>query len=286
MTERPSSGPAETPAHHLHDDGIKPFRVLVCFKAVPELEALIGSDWQPDDRFRIDARFVKTVINPLDESALELSLKLRDQAEKIGLSVDLTALTVGDGKADSILKTLYALKFNRAARIASEVDLRFCSEQVAVCLFDFISSSDHFDLIVMGGRSADGDNARTPLLLAETLGRPCLAQVTEFQLQDGGLAVVSLTDDGELVQLVRPPLVLAVGNAPSSYLRIPTLKDRMAHGKKEPELLPANLEESKPSYEIRSLQYERPERDVVIIDEGTPAEKAARLYNDYLKGRL
>ena len=260
--------------------------VLVCFKAVPELETLTGSDWQPDDSFQIDTRFVKTIINSLDESALELSLKLRDQAEKSDQTIYLTALTVGDGKADSILKTLYALKFNHAVRIETEADLRFNSEQVAAHLLDFISSSDHFDLIVMGGRSADGDNARTPLLLAEALGRPCLTQVTDFKLQEGGLEVVNLTDDGELVQLVRPPLVLAVGNAPSSYLRIPTLKDRMAHGKKELELLPASLEESKPSYEIRSLQYERHERDVVIIDEGTPAEKAARLYNDYLKSRL
>ena len=286
MRERLSSDPAEKPVRHSRDGGAKPLRVLVCFKAVPELEALTGSDWQPDDHFRLDVRFVKTVINPLDESALEMSLKLRDQAEKIGFNVDLTALTVGDGKADSILKTLYALKFNHAVRIESEVDLRFNSEQVAVDLFGFISSSDHFDLIVMGGRSADGDNARTPLLLAEALGRPCVTQGMDFKFKDGALEVVSLTDDGELVQLVRPPLVLAVGNAPSTYLRIPTLKDRMVHGKKEIELLTAGLERGRPSYEIKSLQYEQLERDVVIVEGSTPAEKAGRLYNEYLKERL
>lgn len=260
--------------------------VLVCFKAVPELEMLTGSDWRPDDRFQIDTRFAKTVINPLDESALEMCLKLRDRAEKSGLATDLTALTVGDGKADSILKTLYALKFNRSVRIESIEDLRFNSEQVTAHLLDFILSAGHFDLIVMGGRSADGDNARTQLLLAEILGWPCLTQVIDFELHDGGLEVISLTDGGELVQLVKPPLVLAVGNAPSTYLRIPTLKDRMAHGKKEIELLSASVKKTKPSYEIRSLQYEQHERDVVIIEGATPAEKAARLYNDYLKGRL
>ena len=75
-------------------------KALICFKAVPELEALTGSDWRPDHRFRPETRFARTVINPLDESALELSLKLRDQAAKGGHEVHLTALTIGDGRAD------------------------------------------------------------------------------------------------------------------------------------------------------------------------------------------
>ena len=287
LKELLSSGSAEKFERHCGNDGVKPLRGLVCFKVVPELETLTGSDWQPDDRFRIDTRFVKTVINPLDESALELSLKLRDQAGQIGRQLHLTALTVGDGKADAILKTLYALKFNLAVRVESEVDLRFNSERTAAHLFDFISGSEPFDLIVMGGRSADGDNASVPLLLAEALGRPCLTQVTDFKLQDDGLEVVSLMDDGELIQLIRLPLVLAVGNAPATYLRIPTLKDRMSHGKKEIELRTIEIDPAvEPSYEIKSLQYEQHERDVVIIEGGSPGEMAARLYDEYLKSRL
>lgn len=262
-------------------------KVLVCFKAVPELEALTGSDWRPGPRFQIETRFVKTVINPLDESALELALKLRDQGVQTCRDVSLTAVTIGDAGAEAIIKTLNALKFTRAVRIDSAADLRFNAEEAAAQLAAFIRAAGDFDCVAMGGRSADGDNARTPLLLAEALGRPCLTQVTAFRLQGNErLEVTSLSDDGERVQVVKPPLVLAVGNAPAAYLRVPTLKDRLAHGKQEAETVSASVVSARPSYEITALKYEQHEREAVIIEGSGPAAKAARLYDEYLKGRL
>ncbi len=261
-------------------------KILACFKAVPELEDMSESDWPPNDRFQIETRFVKTVINPLDESALELALKLRDQGEQSGQDIHLTALTIGDGKADAILKTLCALKFQRAARLESQADSPFNSEEAAARLLDFVRGAGHFDLIIMGGRSADGDNARTPLLLAEALGWTCLTQVVSCGLREGLLEAACLTDDGERLDLARLPLVLAVGNAPASRLRVPTLKDRLAHGRKEIEAIRSTYEEARPSYELVSLKYEPRERDALIIEGPDPAAKARRLYEDYLKGRL
>jgi Electron transfer flavoprotein, beta subunit len=138
----------------------------------------------------------------------------------------------------------------------------------------------------MGGRSADGDNGRVPLLLAEALDWPCLTQVTDFKLKGDCLEVANLIDDGELVQIVRPPVILAVGNAPATYLRVPTLKDKMSHGKREIERPTPSENAVSPAYELRLLRYEQHERDAVIIEGSTPAEKAERLYYDYLKDRL
>lgn len=276
-SDRPAN-PA-SPADTSQASGVVPLKVLVCFKAVADLEALTEVDWQPDEHFQIDTRFVKTIINPLDESALELALKLRDQA-----GVNLTALTLGDKRADEILKTLNALRFNRTVRVETRSD-PFNSEHTAALISYFISQNN-YQLAVFGGRSADGDNGRTPLLVGEMLGWPVLTQVIGFENHDH-LEVTRLTDDGQLTEVVTGPMVLAVGNAPSSYMRIPTLKDRLAHGKKEIEIYPEpQITTPAPSYELKTLTYQRSTRSALVVEGATAAEKAARLYFDHLKGRL
>jgi electron transfer flavoprotein beta subunit len=63
--------------------------VLVCFKIVPDLDQLSGSDWVIDGCSRVETRFVKRMINPYDESALELALKMADHAGGAGVTTAL-----------------------------------------------------------------------------------------------------------------------------------------------------------------------------------------------------
>lgn len=262
--------------------------ILVCFKAVPDLESLAGSDWQPDDRFWIETRYVKTVLNLQDESALELTLKFRDKAEAMGLEVKLEALFLGQASADSIFRTLAALKFDRLTRLASEADLRFNPEKVAGQLCSFIRRNKPYGLIIMGGRSADGDNAAVPFLTAEMLGLPCLSQISAFSPRsDSSIEAAAATDEGEMSLMVTTPLVLAVGNAPSSCLRVPTLKDRLSYGKNKIEILPLYEEEYSGDQKLKLISLEREEsrRAGEIIDGPSPAAKAALIYDRYLRGR-
>lgn len=261
--------------------------ILVCFKAVPDLESLSGSDWQADDRFRIETRYVKTILNPQDESALELALKFRDRAGAFGLESRLEALSLAPPSTEPIFRTLAALKFDRLMRLDSERDLRFKPEAVAGHLCSFIRRNEPYDLIIMGGRSADGDNAAVPFLLAEMLGLPCLNQVCAFSpLGDSLIKIAAATDEGELIMAAQTPLVMAVGNAPSSYLRVPTLKDRLNHGKKEIERPPLFEDEaSEQLLNLISLVREESHRAGEIIDGPSPAAKAAIIYDRYLRGR-
>ncbi len=264
--------------------------VLVCFKAVPELETMAESDWRPDENFHVETRFTRTVWNPQDESALELALKFRDQAGPPGRSAPgLTALTIGGPRAEPLLKTLLALKFDRAVLLEAPDAPLFHPEWTAAVIADF-ARAEGCALVVMGGRSADGDNAAVPLLAAERLGRPALTQVTDFHWRnDGLLQVESLADDGRRSQTVRPPLVLAVGNAPTAHLRVPTLRDKMGPGQRPVEKFtvagPAE-EDPAPPLVLAALTRRTPCRAAVIVEGDSPEAKARLLYQNHLRGRL
>jgi electron transfer flavoprotein alpha/beta subunit len=63
--------------------------------------------------------------------------RLRDQAQAIGESLALSAVTVGNATADRVLKTLLALRFERASRLAPEVGPDLLSGAVARLLAEF-----------------------------------------------------------------------------------------------------------------------------------------------------
>ena len=99
-------------------------------------------------------------------------------------------------------------------------------------------------------------------------------------------------DEAPLRATLRPPCVLAVGNALVSNLRVPTLKDRLAV-KDEPVtvLSPADVgvdlaaqlrAETSPS---RSRGVDR-RRGGVRVAGATPAEKAHVLFETHLRGVL
>lgn len=261
-------------------------RVLVCFKVVPDLDQIPPGRWEIDSALRVETGFVKTMLNPYDESALEMALRL---AEGAPCPVKLTALTVGGREVESYLKTLYALKFDRAVRLESDADLRFSPEGVAAAICAFVRHNPQ-DLIIMGRQSGVGDNAATPLIAAEMLGWPCISQVTEIKLHgEGWLEVGSTVDDGFLRQAARLPLVAAVGNAPHAYLRVPTLKDRLACRDKPVEVLEAAIaagEKKAAGCSLTGLAVINRRRAGVKIEGASPQEKARKLYDEYLKGWL
>jgi electron transfer flavoprotein beta subunit len=104
--------------------------ILVCFKVVPDLDQLSGSDWVVDSCSRVETRFVKKMINPYDESALELALKMADQARGSAITTSLNALTIADSGANLTLKSLRALGYQEAVRIESDAETDFAPEEI------------------------------------------------------------------------------------------------------------------------------------------------------------
>lgn len=271
-------------------------RILGCFKAVPALDLLTEKDWVANDRQRVDTEYVKLEWNCFDEGALEMMRRLSEYSEGLDAVFELEALTIGKKKADSFLKILYALGFSHAARVEAEDGEYYPPERTAKLIAAYAgrrSDAEAYDVIVTGIQSADGNYGKTPYLTAELLGWPCISQVTAMEPAEGAcLKVTSKTDKGTKVQIVRPPCVLAVGNAPCAYLRVPTLRDKMGPGKRPieylaPEDLLSETDISGPGSErlFAAAPVDR-RRNTVLIEGCSPEEKADIYYEQYLKGRL
>ncbi|WP_262068674.1 electron transfer flavoprotein subunit beta/FixA family protein [Ohessyouella blattaphilus] len=189
----------------------------------------------------VDTSFVKSMLNVFDESALEMMLKLSDLGESLGTSIKLNGVTVGNKLCDNYLKTLYALGFARADRIESDDEILFKPERTVAALKEYIEKTEMPDLIVMGSKSADNASGCVPLFLAEELKIPCITAVTEMQLlEDGKVRVTNLYDGGIQIRDVQGTFMAVIGDVPGTYLRVPTLKERMQRGKKE--IIPVLLE--------------------------------------------
>ncbi|MDR3494670.1 MAG: hypothetical protein P4L82_08705 [Ancalomicrobiaceae bacterium] len=209
---------------------------LLAFKMVPDLDLVTG-EMVEGESTAVDTGYLRPIINPDDEGALELALQLRDQAEAAGATLPLSAVSVGGPAADRVLKTLMALRFARAMRLATAEDLTFRPDMVARDLADRVRQGGH-RLLILGRQSSDGASGLVPPLVAASLGWPLIADVIDLSYRtDAALMVTCRRPDGVLRLTLRPPAVLAIADVAASYLRSPTLKDRMTHGKRPIEVI-------------------------------------------------
>jgi len=297
-------------------------RILVSFKVTPDYEALRPVDWRADagetragraaDEERCagdprgadevpatagtpgapETRFVRRILNTFDESALELALRLRDDLDALGDRAALEAVTVGGAETDAQLTTLLALGYERAARIDAGAEVDFAPDLVAA-LVAAHARDVRGDLLLLGCCSGPGDGGTVPFLLADRLGWPCLTHVTALEALPGGrLRATCAADDGLLGVTLRPPCVLAVGNAVVSRLRVPTLTDRLARRDAAAEVrAAAALGVDAAALGAASCRPERftridRRRAGVIVGGPTARDKARALYETYVRDRI
>jgi len=269
-------------------------RILVALKVVPDLDLLRNKKWKIKNNVPVETAYVKRAINTYDESALELALKMADRRKTASLETELFALTIGEAYADLFLKKLLALGFNQTYRVNSNLDLRFNPEAAASIITSFVLNYGPFDLLIMGMQSSDGDNARTALLTTEELAWPCITGVTNFYSDRADLVEVeSLSDQGLIEQALLTPCILAVGNAPGSLLRVPTLKAIKKAAENDinilaPEELNARPEDLllKNTARLQALENVENSRESIAIEGASAEEKAHLLYKNHLKGWL
>jgi electron transfer flavoprotein alpha/beta subunit len=264
-------------------------RLLACFKTTWNLDDVTIEEWDCLEKGRPPS-FMKKTLAAYDESALELALRLADDAKQIlGRETEITALTVDEDAEDHVTKNLFAIGYARVARVACAEDLRFRPDLVAAMLCGFIGHEKNgFDLILTGQQANAGDNGQTHLLMAEKLGLPCVLNVIDASYLEGGVHVVSLADDGILEQTITEPAVLGVANAAHPYLRVPTLRERMAASQKSvltisgESLVPLD-ERQPPRVAHRGLALKKLRRECRFIQGESPAEKSRLLYDSCLE---
>ncbi len=201
------------------------------------------------------------------------------------MPIELNALTIAGTGATTILKTLNALRFKRVVRIDSHDDLRFRPMAIASILTQYVLKHAPQDVLLLGRQTSIGENAKTHLLVAEMLGWPCITQVIRIELVDmNHLMVTSQVDDGQLRQRIQTPCVLSIGDSPNTYMRVPTLKDRMRYGKRPIEILSTkDFQLSDETEALIDLEVIKHERAGLLIEGESPKKKARKLYEAHLK---
>lgn len=269
-------------------------RILVSFKVTPDYEALRGPDWVAGAAGGVETRYVRRILNCFDESALELALRLSEAVAGHGEAASLGAVSVGGREVEPYLKTLQALGYERAARVQAGATLDFAPAVTAALIAAYVRKVDRSDLAMLGCRSGPGDSGTVPLLVAEHLGWPCLTQVIEIEpLTDARLRVTCVVDDGVLRATLRLPVVLAVGNALVSHLRVPTLSQRLAGRGEELEVLsPRDVgvdlddELRREGCVLTGVETIDRSRPGVVIHGATPRDKARNLFDAHLKSLI
>ncbi|MDR1622511.1 MAG: hypothetical protein LBS00_09070, partial [Synergistaceae bacterium] len=153
-------------------------KLLACFKTAWNLDDVTAQEWSCLEGGKFPS-FMKKTLGAYDESALELALRLADDARALGRETESTALTVDEDIDDHVAKNLFAIGYSRVVRAACSEDLRFRPDLVAgkICGFaknaknvheeNVFNEKNAFDLILTGQQANVGDNGQTHLLIAE-----------------------------------------------------------------------------------------------------------------------
>lgn len=265
--------------------------LLVCFKIVPDLEQISDSEWKDPDELEEIFPYTRSVWSCYDESALELTLKLSDLSEGFHASIQKWALTVTAQKIDAFAATLYALGYDKVIRIEDRKCQFFCPEETAEQIAAYVRKFPEIDGIIMGRASSDGENSKVSLLTAEALHWDCITQTTALEpISEEELLVSYQTEEGIAKRKQKLPCVFSIGNAPCTYLRVPTLMDRMKRGKRPLELVtydphpPVRIPGK--SVQLEKLTAVEQIRKTAWIIGADEVEKAKVLYDSFLRERL
>lgn len=188
-------------------------RILVCLKQVPDT-----TEVRLSASYTLERDFVAQVMNPADESALELALRLR---ESQGGTV--TVITMGPARAESMLREALSRGADEAVQLTDPGFAGADTLVTAQCLAAAAKRLGGFDLVLCGRRAVDGETGQVGPMLAQMLDMPCVANATQGSISQATLQAVQLTEAGEITWETPLPALMTLCEW-SHRLRLPTIR--------------------------------------------------------------
>lgn len=198
--------------------------IVVCIKQVPD------SDKVTIDREtnRLNRAGVPSIINPFDENALEMALRLKDEH-----GGKITVISMGPPQAEEALRTALAHGADDAVLISDRkfggADTWATSYTISLALQKL---EEPIDLILFGKQAIDGDTAQVGPGVAHFFGVPMITYAKSCVPSDDGFRVEQVTDHGYNVWDVEKPAALTVVKE-ANELRMPNLRKKLAAKKAE-----------------------------------------------------
>ncbi len=168
---------------------------IVCMTSVPDTASVIkiGGDGKG-----IDESGIKWIVSPYDEYALEEALQLTEA--KGG---EVTVVTYGPDHAEAALRDCLARGAHQAVHIVGGKATLGDSFTIAKVLAAAVKDRQ-YDLVLCGFKGVGTDCSQVGQMLAELLGLPHVANVTELEVGDGSLVAGREVEGGR--EKVESPL--------------------------------------------------------------------------------
>ena len=259
---------------------------LVCVKKIQDPEI-------PPAKFKLDEKSMRVIppegipprINPYDEQAVELALRLK---EKCGGSI--TIITIDNDTDPSIIKHTLAMGADEGIILSDEAFEELDSFTTAHILCQAIKKIGNFDLILCGRQAADWDEGFVGPLIAENLDLSLVTLAEEIDAIDGRLKVKRVTLDGYQIFSVPQPAVVTVSNEvgqprlPSGWGIVSASRKQIPVWTAEDiEVNLSQIRDKEAQRKLVKLFIPEQKRSCEIIDEETPDEAAIALADKLVK---
>ena len=161
-------------------------KVLVAVKRVVDYKVQIRVK---ADQSSVETENVKMSVNPPDENAIEEAVKLKEQ----GLAQETLAVTIGDDKAQDVLRTSLAMGIDRSILVKSPNSL----EPLAVAkTLSKIIEKENPDLVLLGKQAIDDDSNQTGQILSALLNWPQACFISDLKIEGNKLFISREIDEG------------------------------------------------------------------------------------------
>ncbi|MDR2181002.1 MAG: electron transfer flavoprotein subunit beta/FixA family protein [Synergistaceae bacterium] len=188
------------------------YNVVVCVKPVPDPKHYDKVTIDPVKK-TITRAGIPTLVNPVDKSAIELALQLR---EYYGGGV--AVVSMAPPNADEILREVLAMGADEAYLLSDRAFGGADTLATSYTLYHGIKKIEAakgyaFDFVLCGSESADGATAQVSSQLGEWLGYPHLWNVYELEKtpgKDEAFSMKTKMENGYMEWAGRTPLVLGV----------------------------------------------------------------------------
>ena len=175
--------------------------IVVCIKQVPE-----STEVRVDPKTNALIREgVKSIVNPVDENAVEAALQLRQQQ-----GGKVTVISMGPPQAEEALRHTLAMGADEAVLLSDPASRGSDTLATSYALAQMVRKVGAVDLILCGKQAIDGDTGQVGPGLAERLGIPQVTFAIGLEVADGKLRARRVLDDFFEVLEVKMPAVVTV----------------------------------------------------------------------------
>ena len=206
-------------------------KLVALVSVIYDSEDVMKKDWVDAEK-GLDISYARRIPDLFDEAAAEYALRLRDAWKTKIAETELICLLRGN-VPESLVKNLFAVGFDRLVLLPGEPGMDAAT--TATLAADWIRSDNGCDLLFLGQMDSVSCDLSLPGRLAAQLEMPCTGYIADLTPTETGLQIRRRYSGGWFCAESEPRGVFAFYNAEHSFLRLATLREKMAVSGKMPE---------------------------------------------------